>query len=389
MRVTLPFVSAARQVSGVQRHAVNVAKSLLLSQEITALTIVVAPWQEHLIEMLPADERLKLVFTTFKDSSWSRNRWYYDGLPTICEAADIVHLSYPVPVHHSAYPCPIVTSLHDMYPFDLPENFGLVKGHFNRYVLRSCLHAVDAIACVSQSTMARLEIVEPRLALTKAVVIPNAVEPGPEERPRILRPRSAPFLLCVAQHRRNKQLLLLLEVFVALLRSGAVSGNMQLIIVGISGPETPAIHAVIRKYRLEDRVRTVSGLSDRQLQELYQRCDALIAPSSIEGFGLPVVEAILAGCRVVCSDIAAFREVGNSSCNFVRLGTHEVGEFVAAIEKALRRPKPRPVKRPDLSLGAVSEQYLSLYRSLLQPISETASSRLAGAAVKRRREVEV
>ena len=40
-------------------------------------------------------------------------------------------------------------------------------------------------------------------------------------------------------------------------------------------------------------------LSDAQLKALYEQCDALVAPSRAEGFGLPLAEAMLSGLPVI------------------------------------------------------------------------------------------
>jgi glycosyltransferase involved in cell wall biosynthesis len=252
-----------------------------------------------------------------------------------------------------------------MYPFDLPQNFGYIKSYFQRAMLRSCLHTVDAAACVSHSTLARLEAFEPGIALIKATVIPNAVEPMQAASSKVPpRPYAEPFLLCVAQHRRNKQIPLLLKIFVELLHTESVDRSAQLIVVGIPGPETHAIHKCIQRYGLQARVRLVMGLTDEQMQAHYQHCEVLIAPSSIEGFGLPIVEGLMAGCRVVCSDIAAFREVGNASCTYVPLDLDVVHRFAEAIMQSLGKPKPQPVAPVGFSLSAVSSEYVRLYQKL-------------------------
>jgi glycosyltransferase involved in cell wall biosynthesis len=53
----------------------------------------------------------------------------------------------------------------------------------------------------------------------------------------------------------------------------------------------------------------IEGASDEELQRLYASCDALIAASYMEGFGLPIVEAAEYGKPVIASDIPVFREV--------------------------------------------------------------------------------
>src|ERR1700684_3943698 len=103
---------------------------------------------------------------------------------------------------------------------------------------------------------------------------------------------SIPFFLCVAQHRRNKNILLALRTLVRLLREKAVHPGAQLVIVGIPGPETANIHRFIRDARIEANVLLLSGISEAELQWCYRNCEALLAPSLTEGFGLPVAEAL-------------------------------------------------------------------------------------------------
>ena len=76
------------------------------------------------------------------------------------------------------------------------------------------------------------------------------------------------------------------------------------------------------------------------------------------------VEALLAGCRVVCSDIAAFREVGMDRCHYVPLGPGELDAFTASIRLARKAPRILPLSMPLLSASVISEKYIMLYRRL-------------------------
>jgi glycosyltransferase involved in cell wall biosynthesis len=90
----------------------------------------------------------------------------------------------------------------------------------------------------------------------------------------------------------------------------------------------------------------------------------LLAPSTLEGFGLPVAEALLAGCHVVCSDIPVFRELGGNHCHYVPLGPNEVGAFTEAVRATLHQASPMPIALPQLSAPVIAEEYTQLYRSL-------------------------
>jgi len=340
---------------------------------------VAAPWQrDFLRDSAPAnDTRLHLHNAPIGNHALSRNLWYLSHLPRLSKqlGVDIVHLAYPVPVQRRAYHCPTVVTLHDLYPHDIPENFGFPKVLFNRLALRRCLAEVDAIACVSQCTLSRLEKIYPKFASKKASLVYNCVE---EPRPPVLSisaPRwgDQPFLLCVAQHRRNKNVTLALRVFERLLRTNRLAPQTRLVVVGIPGPETPAIQQLVADAGLRQNVVFLNGISDALLQWCYRKCLLLLAPSSIEGFGLPVAEALQAGCPIVCSDIAAFRELGGSHCKYVRLGPSELDAFADAVCAVGIRSAREPLAMPQLSAAVIAAQYVQLYSSLLSPLGAVAS----------------
>jgi glycosyltransferase involved in cell wall biosynthesis len=375
LKIVIALTSSSGQLSGVQRHAINLARCLLTRQQITAVHLIVAPWQQEFVyDATPCnDARLHLHTAPIRNNSLSRNAWYYLELPRIAShlQADLVHLGYPTPLRKGAYHCPTVVTLHDLYPYDVPENFGFPKVLFNQLVLRRCLQMVDAIACVSRSTLARLQAIEPRLALAKAVVIYNSVEPLSQVSAGSPLPlwKGEPLLLCVAQHRRNKNILFLLRIFERLLRTGKLAPQTRLVIVGIPGPETNAILRFLADANIADRVVLLNGISEDELQWCYRNCELLLAPSLTEGFGLPVAEALLAGCRVICSDIPPFRELGGDRCVYIPLNAMAEHAFADAICAGIRERRSEPIALPQLSASVIAEQYFQLYRSLLHPAS--------------------
>jgi glycosyltransferase involved in cell wall biosynthesis len=376
MRILVAAASFSSKISGVQRHAFNLVRCLLLHPDISAVYLVVAPWQRNLVEAasLGPNVRLSIHVAEMDRSSFSRNLWYYRRLPVLVARLqpDLVHLSYPVPVDTASLVCPAVVSLHDLYPYEIPRNFGFPQVIFNRLVLRLCLRRVDAIACVSETTMLRMKQYGSRRVWRKAVRVYNCVEPEPLCAMHSPIPgwQGESFLLSVAQHRRNKNIPLVIRAFYRLLRQGQIDSTTKLVVVGISGPETRRIYELVHRCDLSRSVLFLEGLSEAELRWCYARCEALVVPSITEGFGLPVAEALLAGCRVVCSDIPAFREVGGEHCRFVALGTDAEVALVAGIVATLQEPTKVPVPLPHLSAEVLANEYVSLYRGLIpSPVS--------------------
>ena len=151
--------------------------------------------------------------------------------------------------------------LHDLYPYDEPDNFGFPKVFFNRVFLQQCLKEVDSIACVSETTLSRLKMRFPRFAHRKAVVIHNCVTINSDKR-TVPADKRGRFLLMVAQHRANKNIPLALKVVGELLQREMIGKQTELILVGNRGPETATILSTIKQQALEESVKLVDGMSD-------------------------------------------------------------------------------------------------------------------------------
>ena len=119
-----------------------------------------------------------------------------------------------------------------------------------------------------------------------------------------------------------------------------------------------------------DNIIFYGKASDKELAELYSNAIALVAPSLMEGFGLPVLEAMSLKCLVVVSDIPAFREIAGETAIYFNpqdqndmylklkdvLGNTEKYKQ-EKIEKALK-------KSQQFSWKKAAEQTLNIYESL-------------------------
>lgn len=383
MRVLLTLVTSSSGLSGVQRHALNLAACLLERQDVD-VELVIAPWQRNLVRGYISDNaRLHVRVANVPASAISRNAWFYYAFPRLANelGADLVHASYPIPLKAGAFSVPFVVTLHDLYPFEVPQNFGRYKAALHRSILRQCLTRADVVTCVSQSTANSALRYLPSAISAKMAVIHNCVQRRDvgAAAPKNLAARSS-FILSIAQHRHNKNIPLLLGVLRRLLCERMVSPDTSLVIVGMRGPETPRIHNLIRNFGLTDKVVLLDGISEENLQWCYEKCSALVLSSTTEGFCLPVAEALLAGCPVICSDIPVLREIGGDRCTFVPLGPESELRFSQAIVASLRLPRPTPVDLPQFSTRRIGDQYCSLYRHLVGASSEPIREHLPGIA---------
>ena len=375
MRVLISGLWAAEQPSGICRTVVNLVRGLNEASPSMEVSLAIGRWQRRYFDETLGLNALNasIIEIDVQNRSVMRNRWYAFGLPHLAHSvsADVVHLSFPAPVLRSRFRCPVVTTLHDLYPHDRPDNFGYPHVLGNRLFLKQALRASDRVVCVSQFTWSRLKQIFPRFADGRAVCIRNAIylssslESGEAQIPR-------PYLLAVAQHRANKNLDLLLHAFDQYSKNGGASDC--LVIVGSNGPETERLHALVDRLQLRDRIVFLVNQTDAQMKALYLGCRVFITLADIEGFGLPLGEALLCGARAVASDIPTHREVAGDHCEYVSIGPQAVPAILRALDVAAQRERPLPAAVAELSPGAVGARYSAVYHDLLHQATADQNS---------------
>jgi glycosyltransferase involved in cell wall biosynthesis len=90
----------------------------------------------------------------------------------------------------------------------------------------------------------------------------------------------------------------------------------------------------------QNNIQVLKQLTDAELQNVYSTAEILVSLSAYEGFGIPILEGLYAGCKVVCSDIPVYRELYNDQAFFC--APYDLNSIKAAISLAARSPQPDP-----------------------------------------------
>jgi alpha-1,3-rhamnosyl/mannosyltransferase len=169
---------------------------------------------------------------------------------------------------------------------------------------------------VTDSDHTRLDLLKTRLVSPRRVV---TVYPGilnrPAAEPSSVGDELRPYVLYVGSHKPNKNLERLVVAFSRLRRPG----QLRLVIAGWD--EDRYVDKTLRAIRacaIRDRVAVLhGGLSGRDMSSLYRKSDAFIHPSTYEGFGSPLVEAMAHGVPCACSASSSLSEIsGDAALHF-------------------------------------------------------------------------
>lgn len=115
------------------------------------------------------------------------------------------------------------------------------------------------------------------------------------------------FILAVGTLEPRKNMPLLLHAYAHLRRETGIT--VPLVLVGGKGWLYEEVFRTITALDLTEHVRHLDKVSDVELAHLYRAAGVLAFPSRYEGFGLPALEALHAGCPVVASDRGSLPEV--------------------------------------------------------------------------------
>ena len=209
--------------------------------------------------------------------------------------------------------------VHDLIPISHPEygRAGEAARHAQRMetIARHAAHVVVNSADVGARFSAHLA--ERGLAARSVTVAPLGIEPVFLEKidgtPAFARPT---FLVCGTIEARKNHLLLL-QIWRGLAeRHGAEAP--RLVVVGRRGWEAENVVDMLERGPASAaHVVEVAGLSTPGLARLMRAATALLMPSFIEGYGLPIVEAAASGLPVVASDIPVHREVASRFAHLI------------------------------------------------------------------------
>jgi glycosyltransferase involved in cell wall biosynthesis len=115
--------------------------------------------------------------------------------------------------------------------------------------------------------------------------------------------------------------------------------QLRLLLVGKENEYQHKMRRLVKSLDLEEQVLFPGYIPDRELVTLYSVATAFVFPSSAEGFGLPLLEAMATGCPTIASDLPVFHEIAGDAAVTVPVGDPAAlsDEMLKMLEDAERR----------------------------------------------------
>ena len=146
--------------------------------------------------------------------------------------------------------------------------------------------------------------------------------------------------------------------------------RIPLVLVGGEGKDSACVRDRIKELDLQQWVALTGYLNDFELRSIYQLGTAFVFPSVCEGFGLPLLEAMVSGIPVIASKAPALPEICQDAALFFDPEhPKDMAESIIRVlkdetlrEDLIQRGKKRV---EDFSWESTANKTLSIYRSLM------------------------
>jgi glycosyltransferase involved in cell wall biosynthesis len=278
---------------------------------------------------------------------------------------DIVHATlYDPTLSNRIGRAKLVITVHDMVPELMPQAVGGISRDFS-YCKESLIAKADGVVAVSGTTAADIARLTHRPIDTISVIHHGISDemrwkPGLAHKP-VLPER---FFLCVGQRRAYKNFLAVAPAFARVMRADS---DLGLVCFG-GGPFTEEEKAPFEAAGVQSRLIAASG-DDRSLASVYTRALALVYPSLYEGFGMPILEAMVNRCPVVVQRRSCFPEIADDAAlYFDPAQEDETTELLSRLVRdvGLRRQLAAAGlnRAASFTWQRCATQHAALYRSL-------------------------
>jgi glycosyltransferase involved in cell wall biosynthesis len=205
----------------------------------------------------------------------------------------------------------MLVTVYDLFHLAMPEMVGgLHKRLYARVLFKAVRRRAAEIITISQFT--RDELIRLTGPATQAIhPIHLGVEDSWFHIPDSPSPHPKPYILFVGNVKPHKNLGALIDAFARI----CDLVPHDLVLVGkndgfITGDKSVTLQA----QELDGRVKFTGLVDDKALKTYFAHADSMVFPSLYEGFGLPPLEAMAAGCPVLVSAIGPMPELfGNAA----------------------------------------------------------------------------
>jgi glycosyltransferase involved in cell wall biosynthesis len=361
--------------SGLGNYSRNLINSIVKFEKYASITLF-TPKTKNRILLDPLAEKVSTIVSPSKffhkklGSLW-RSRFIVKDIKH--NKIDIYHgMSHELPYGIQKSGAKSIVTIHDLIFLRFPKFYGPINVFIYKKKMQYACRVADKIVAISSQT--KEDLVNFLNVDSKKIEViyqscnvvyqqKRTIEESQKVRAKYGLPDK--YLLYVGTIEERKNLLSIIKA----LKENEI--NIPLVVIG---RKADYFHKTVNPYLVENKIESIifpEKVTNDELPVIYQNALCFVYPSIFEGFGIPILEAIVSGIPVITSKGSCFEETGGPGSIYVDpYNPTEIGE---AIQKVSENQELRSAMvnmgiehAKQFTPEQIASDYMNLYKNLLK-----------------------
>lgn len=274
---------------------------------------------------------------------------------------------YEMPIYKSKK-IKCVTTIHDIQAYHYPEYFSKLENIWFNLAWKQVLKNSEKVVAITDYTkkdlMEHFKHKNNIVTIYNPVILQNDRLEDFEELRKKYDIKQNEYYYTLCSMHKHKNLITLVKVMKEIKDKKIEGIPNKLIISGVGGPNKEKLLDEIKSMEVEENILITDFVEEAERNSLIKNSNAFLFPSIFEGFGMPPIEAMHLGARVITTNCTSLPEVTKGKCHYVN-DAFSVSDWINEI-KNIQNEEPKAISFKEYENTKIARQYLDEFYKVIK-----------------------
>jgi len=255
-----------------------------------------------------------------------------------------------------------VTTIHDLQQLHYPEYFSKKRIAWIKFAWKRTIYTSDCIVAISDYVNKDIcNHFNTKYTEIRTIQNPIVIDDGFADFDQLSLKYNISknnFIFIISSMLKHKNIMTALKV-IEKIKKNKINLPCKLVLAGIREADENRIVQFIQEHSLQKECVLAGFISNQERNTLYKNCYAFLFPSIYEGFGMPVVEALMLGAKVITTKCTSIPEVSKERAVYVN-NPFDVNEWIDKLSY-VKDLQNITYKFPEYDKTLVAQKYINIF----------------------------